>query len=450
MKRTLSALLAVLILLTAATGAVIHTVDAKKEHIVFTEQILAGDSAHLDGLSVSIKAGYGSALSWDLRHTIGQNPKTEAEFSLHGTETEYAVNEKFGMYVARDILVSSSHPIGEPLSSVFPESTVSFVFREAFESLLAEARQGKPSTQQIPLSDYFDYYPIEGTLMFSGFDRGNDGTSVKRFRQMLNDYFRIPVLKEEMRTLSVVAEADKLRYEIKTSGLYFDFMTQSVFTDDACYFIFDNKAVKDDARVDTSLIPGGYGIYKLTLTDNDLDTASLSTVFSLDEKTSIRTLDISRDKKSLYLITEENGIGILRILDADTMRVLYCGETDLSLFYEIYSGENYVLLQLKDQFRLIVCEDGVSYHEAFSFRHVHAHPLQTEALLYRDDTLVIVEPRRLHSYSPDAVGFSVAIYDDTGLLCHAEYDCNLDHPYAENELTGTRVQTVVLSAQWTS
>ena len=40
--------------------------------------------------------------------------------------------------------------------------------------------------------------------------------------------------------------------------------TESVVTDDACFFWFGNRT-EQDQLVDTSRIPGGYGVYMLPL-----------------------------------------------------------------------------------------------------------------------------------------------------------------------------------------
>ncbi len=438
MKRTLL-ILTVLILFAVSTGIACHTVDTAKNNVVFTEKLLSGDLAHLEELTVSVNASYGSTLYWKISHDIGKAPHTVTDFSLFQTSEEeeygYAAAQNFSLSVAcRPYL---SHPfIGESSFRLFFTSEPSFQpLREEFEALYVQSQNGIETEKTVRLSDYYDYYPVGVNFSYPGQYRKQRDQQINAFREKLNAYFRIPVLDTEARILSVTQEdAGTSRLNARASGSYFEFMTKTVFTEDACYFVFDNRvSARDAVRVDTSLIPGGYGIYKIPLTESFFDTDGLETVFSLRERTDIRTFELSEDKKHLYLVCDEDGVGMLKVIDIETMSVVYQRETDTSLFYSIYSGDRYILLQLKNRCQLIVEEDGV-YRDAFSFEYPYAHQLDRAAILCRNGKLIIADLLRLHSYAPDAVGFSVAIYDSSGLLCHAEYDCNLDHPYAENEL----------------
>ena len=86
--------------------------------------------------------------------------------------------------------------------------------------------------------------------------------------ESFNRFFRIPVLESESRVLE--AEWDsisgvRLSYELnraKNDLDYFSFETIACGTPEAVYFTFDPHSYRGEL-VDTSQIPGGYGLYKL-------------------------------------------------------------------------------------------------------------------------------------------------------------------------------------------
>ncbi|MBQ9748361.1 MAG: hypothetical protein IJV98_06215 [Clostridia bacterium] len=418
MKQLRILMISLLLILTVSAIVITATVDAEKHDIRFTETIISGDPAYADGLSVSVRARYGSALHWDITHTIDiAEPKTESHFSLFATGDEYEIHKRFYLCVARELLIATAYPNGDRLPSAW-SSGVMYPLRNEFEALWDTAKQHGSAHETILLSDYYEYYPVENFLSISGMDRTQ--------YDAINEFFRIPVLTREQRRLSVTVEDGTTRFSIQPYGIYFDFTTQSAFTDDACYFVFDNKAIGTSARVDTTMIPGGYGIYRIPLHTN----GAPETVYPLAEETNILTLEISEDGELLYLITEENGEGHLTVIDVATMTAVYEYKATEKLYDKILKGENFILLHLNDAYELITIENGV-YRKAFSFQYCYSHSLNDASLSYRDGKLTIADPLRIHSAEPVGVGFSVAVYGDTGLLFHGEYDCNLDHPYVD-------------------
>ena len=85
-------------------------------------------------------------------------------------------------------------------------------------------------------------------------------------RPRLGRFFRIPVLQDEYVELGIDKNMDGTGSGRSISSVMegdrFWMNVESVITDDTCFFWFGNRTDKD-RLVDTSRIPGGYGVYML-------------------------------------------------------------------------------------------------------------------------------------------------------------------------------------------
>ena len=200
-----------------------------------------------------------------------------------------------------------------------------------WKELSEQSRQaGTQVEQPVRLADYYAFYPLNGYVSFAQtlieWDwRYPDEAS--QARQAMNDYFRIPVLENQYLLLSAfVREGSFSHYnsapfQDKPEYDWFDLNASYVMTEDAVYFTFGNRTWKG-STVDTSLIPGGYGIYCLPLsTDSQGQPTALfdnlSTLYSMDPSHEALSLHISKDERFLYLFSqqEEQSPVTLTVLD---------------------------------------------------------------------------------------------------------------------------------------
>ena len=227
-------------------------------------------------------------------------------------------------------------------------------------------KAGKPRI--LVLSDYLDYYPMFEDVYPPGWDIGEHGyisligqdhiqeKTLSSFEaamaiRELKDFFRIPVLKGDQWTMT-----ENTYYPDPVGTEHFVPIFINTNNDRNIFVTFCSLA-QNGQPVDTSLIPGGYGVYILPYVSSEENGGGKSYIkmeglrlFSpLDPATEVRKLGMSPDGKTLYVIYIKNGEYFARIIDAETAEVY----TDVSLgedkrsydsdFNEfLFTFENYV------------------------------------------------------------------------------------------------------------
>lgn len=151
-----------------------------------------------------------------------------------------------------------------------------FGFSTAYQSLLDTLSPGESGSMTIRFADYYDEYPFEFSIDLPGVnydplvnwqDASADSEWLgERAQAALGRFFRIPVLQDEYVELGIDKNMDGTGSGRSISSVMegdrFWMNVESVITDDTCFFWFGNRTDKD-RLVDTSRIPGGYGIYML-------------------------------------------------------------------------------------------------------------------------------------------------------------------------------------------
>ncbi len=152
--------------------------------------------------------------------------------------------------------------------------------------------------------------------------------------ESLNRFFRIPVLESEKRVLAAKRDSIDpigggawLSYELdraKNDLDYFSFETIACGTPEAVYFTFDPHSYRGKL-VDTSQIPGGYGLYRLPYD-------STEKVFLPEKLEMVYPLDPARDYVSVH--SSPDGQKLLL-----TSRAWQFGDTKESSRYEAADPE---------------------------------------------------------------------------------------------------------------
>ena len=152
--------------------------------------------------------------------------------------------------------------------------------------------------------------------------------------ESLNRFFRIPVLESESRILEAERNSIDslggawLSYELdraKKNADSFSFETIACGTPEAVYFTFDPHSYRGEL-VDTSMIPGGYGLYRLPYD-------SEKNVFLPEKLKMVYPLDPTRDYVSIH--SSPDGQKLLL-----TSRAWQFGDTKKSSRYEDADSES--------------------------------------------------------------------------------------------------------------
>lgn len=337
MKKIL-VLLIVLVLLSG--GSLIwtaHQVISAKDQAEIQESILHGSTDAVTGLSVRFRSQYQQRHYWDITHNLSTGEITPFHLYTEKPLEDEAVPEYDGLTLNVELhgYMSSQPDLRNPLSP-------------AFEKTAEKMMTGETRSETIRVKDYCTYYPLTGTLSapntffwdsraYRNWSRSpedaSDTNSVAYAIDVLQEFFRIPVLENEEAIITVQKEEHAYSCNVirfpEVCEDYYLMNSFSVLSDSDIYMTFDTHSEKGQI-VDTSLIPGGYGIYRLPYlkeytgkeNSSGILVDELTMVYPLSPEIQVMDLTISPNKSSLLLHFIENGSYILTVIDADSMEQL--------------------------------------------------------------------------------------------------------------------------------
>ena len=462
MKKIIATVLLLVLLSAVAFCTVGFAVGSERTNVAVKERVLYGDRSYAEGVTVQTKAHYDLHLLWNTSYTIGENPviKTDYEFYysayVKNTEPHYFgvmldANLKYGL----DIRASDEKCVG-----------LQKAYRELYQSL----KPGESGTKMIRLQDYYEYYPVRITMSLPGvLWQGNDYDALyddlsgqeRSVWDAFNEFFRIPI-PEDLPAFEIsMSRYSGDGFSMGSSGHENDyyFHTKATHTDDRVYFSISNKLYgKEGASyVDTSLIPGGYGIYSFAYEnvrgsadpsrapfhssyETGVDETSLATVYPLEQQEEVIYLTLSRDESKLLMFAEEYGTTYLTVIDIATMTALQKFKVTDAKYYTFYEYEDYIAMVGWDSVTVIEVQEDGTYRLAFDVSHmneVNASDYQrgvAPAMDFDGKRLVIVDSAgdgdNVYS-SLELCGFTVAVYDATGLVYYGEYESSLS-AYADH------------------
>lgn len=252
--------------------------------------------------------------------------------------------------------------------------------------------------------------------------------------------------------------------------------SESVVTDDACFFRLSNRT-ENGKLVDMSRIPGGYGIYILPYVQSEADSFpvtylcadQLACFFPLDPAVEIRHLGLTPDGSALVLHTVENNIYYVTLIDVKTAAVLqklavmddftdedYTNITETDDFTCIRVSERRicVLTQEADgQFQVALTSDFDSelpFAVGYSSISEMAFDGERLALVRNDETVLVNGAASTKRYLAgstaglitedgtyvDNCGFTIAVFDASGLAYYGGYCSSLEGVnYVSNDVT---------------
>lgn len=441
MKRVIALSIALLVLLIAITSALSLKIDAQKDDVRFDENILFGDPASLEGLCVGMRAHYDDRLYWNVKYDPAASAVMECDYRFSLSDLhEYGPYEHSGlsMYVSYFYEWDTDTPIEEL-------EGLSIAYRELYDA----TPEGEEVEKSVYVKDYYEYYPLAfhidlpSTVWASlrpsgeiGFRPGDELYEYKR----LCEYFKIPVLPYDKVTVTV--DKDKSNGVMAQQGgsdslsLY----TRSTYTDDGvCYFSIYNRT-NNGELIDTSHIPGGYGIYAVNfgrdtgVYDSGVYADSLRTVYALDENVIVKHITTNKSQTKLLLFTLEDDLSAsyLTVIDIATMKEeqkLHIYDYDV---YETFEYEDFLVVYASDMLILLEVDASGEYKVKFSVPVPYAVDerftyLDTLARMdYDGERLAVVGALEDNRYGTfDLCGFYLAVYDESGLVFYGEYNSSL-------------------------
>ncbi len=443
-----------LLLLLAALSVPYLAVDiyAAHDQVELQQQVILGDAAMADDLTLCIRTHYNDHLFWDTTYRPGTAPEVETDYRF-SAERDYEPWTPIYEGVRLESYLEAITMYGIEDSPMAESSGIALAFQELTEDTAA----GEDKSREIYLKDYLDYYPISVGFNFEdmgwslGMNTFVDDEDMQPGRwaydaTALQEYFKFPVLDNELLTISVAKNADGIVYRSslgpggKNSDV-FRFYTTGNWTEDACYFTFDAHSEKGTV-VDLSLLPDGFGIFRLPLNKNpDTQTPvvsdELDMVFPLNPDAVIVSLSISPEEDRLLLYTTEENTFFLTVIDIKTMEQLQKLElvtwSEEWPSYVLYEEEGYIAGFFDQENRLIVLE-----RDEHGLYQVKINtPYQNEQVLEYFPTYgltVDFDGNRLVAakFLPDSkygarqtCDLLLAVFDVSGMIYYGEYTSSL-------------------------
>ncbi len=439
MKKSLY--LTVVLLILTLSGVCTAAVSVSRQHdqVVITQSREVGEPAVLDGLNIQLGMGCRN-LFWNTTYLPGVSPQTTTDFRYIHNGSGMSYNDDntpyYSIYLRDDTTdllqydEEEENPVG---------------LSRAFHELAAVTSAGEEQERTIRLKDYVDYHTFDIGIVTptDEFYWLYNWKNIRPFEQELYDnfhsFFKLPTLEDETYNISLERDSKGKVYHLgggTTESDRFDFMAQDQYqcvTRQAVYFTFWNRTVKGNI-VDTSQIPGGYGIYRLPFTaDFDPETESgilseqLEMVYAIDPEHLVLGLGCSHDKSRLLLHTCENGEYVLTVLDSETLEVLqripYSPQAeDWYLWRDEEQDILLITLGWKDYVLFSLREDGL-YHLEFICEKGTMHLLNTDCDMAWDGQRLVLG--NINSSSERKYSFCFEVYDKTGLLYYGEYQNSL-------------------------
>lgn len=358
-KASIIMFIALILALGGTCFAAVNIYDNRDE-VTLTEMISWGEKEAIHDLELQMNTTYRDRLRWTTTVPMG-NPEeafTKYDFSVTPVYAELDRDRGLNMDVSID-----TSKVQEKILQGKTEGVV-----KAYQELADTIGPDEEAEKEICLKDYMDYYQYTVELDIPGteisrwkslYKKGVVQEQEKHTSEILNEFFKIPVMEEERHIISIGKNEQGNIYHTGSGNGESDFFYMGIFNaiaENDLYFTFDTHS-RDGVVVDTSLIPGGYGIYQLpfdsTLEGSEenadrisADADGLKMMYSLDPQIDVMHLHLNGKKDRLLLHAEENGKYVVTVIDVSAKEILQKIEVmdwNKDYGYQIYEEDNFVV-----------------------------------------------------------------------------------------------------------
>lgn len=460
------------------------SVLAQKDQVQFTEKILYGDQSVVDGVTVEMKNHYDEHLFWDSTYVIGENPTVSTDYEFYSTRH---VDGNYSYSGSMDLSADYFYILDwwEASNGNLTIEGLQLAMQELYEELGPSEEKEK----MIYIKDYSEYYSFtvevhapysleneteslhitlnENELKYAiPIGEKNEFSSelldeAKRnleWLEIFQEFFKIPVLENEAAIITMrkydtgevagwgmgtanmgtgTGEVDIPSLSDSEEYDAFSFNIASTISDGDCYFTFDTHTYQGNI-VDTSLIPGGFGIYHFPYDEEkqEIYPEQLQMVYALDPNVIIYDMTRDASGKNLLLFTEEDEKIYMSIIDIATMTLtdkIEVSSSEYGIDYHMYDdfmvvdGDKLVVFSIDANGRYSkVFAASKEKIEGLEVDNSGISEIPSSATEYdwNGETLVFAS----YTYNEEWYStpcFYVAAVDETGLLYLATYESSL-------------------------
>lgn len=358
MRKTSIIMFIVLILALGTTCFAAVKIYDSRDEVTLTEVTTWGNKDSIQDLTMQMNIMYKDRLRWKTMVPMGKPEEAVTKYKSTIIPVYTDLDRDAGLNM--DSSINTSMVQDNILQGSLNGIT------KAYAELADTIGPNEEAETEVYIKDYMDYYRYTVELDIPGtqfYEWGTMSQNViaqeqeKYVIEKLNDFFKIPVLKEEKSIISLGKnEYGDIYHTGSGTGEsdYFYMWTFNAIDENDLYFTFDTHS-RDGVVVDTSLIPGGYGIYCLPFDGSlegseenadriSVDVDGLKMVYALDPQIDVMHLHLNDNKDRLILHAEEFGKYVVTVIDVVTMNTLQKIEVmdwDEDYGYQIYEKEHF-------------------------------------------------------------------------------------------------------------
>lgn len=421
------------------------TVNARRDKVTITETVLAGDPSVIESVTVKTKTHYDNHLFWNTTYRAGNHPITETEYTF---SAEALYDERPVDY--RGVYLETYMEYGLDLRQDKSElSGLAVAYRDMYDAL----EPGEEMSKIVYIKDYYDFYPVCGYIELPGLHADFMGAETNMVTGMelyeveqLQEYFKIPVLEEQTREISVQKGTGNSMGSGSgsTESDEYYMYTYNALGKDACYFTFDTHSYEGKV-MDMSYLPEGYGIYCLPYATDEagkssVDLEQLSMAYALDPNVWILDFEINTEKDKLLLTTQENGIVYFTVIEIETMKTLQkleIAELKDTFIMQFASYEDFFVWTFADdRIALASVNEAGEYQLEFVVETDLPHQMlyygNTENVMDWNGEQLVISSFIMDEYGfHDTCGFHISVFDKKGLAYCGQYTSSLDTAYGK-------------------
>lgn len=459
MRKQVVALFAVLAVLLTAVVASAVVLKTRELPVTYEVQNQQGDVSAADGYRVSAQYVWNRHPSWHSTYTFGQPEPADSSFRFHSNRVslyDHAGSFRGAdlhnqMFAYQDIYFTDPKDLEEAWKVANEEMPP---YLAACLQLQKETPEGSLGTREVKLSELMDYYPVFYSIQIN--DRVGTWYEVYEWaysvgvpeQQIMQTYFRIPVLPEETCVLRVDKRAqngETAAEMLDTSQDSYQMNSAGTVKGNTAYFTFDAHTTQGNL-VDTSLIPGGYGLYSISADEenNWVDFDSLTTCMALDPDYYPETMEIDPETGYLhYFAHKESGDRWLMVIDLEKMEILQ------EIPIMVYEEDSYQWYRTKGA--TLYCISGGKYMDVFQQNeqglyepalHVSLEAdafdygeLQQADFAFHGENVAVVQALGScneensdgdQAWSQKTYGFRLTVLGDTGVQYRGDYLSSLE------------------------
>jgi len=475
MRKSLALFMVLLVVAIGGTCYVSASLLKEKDNVQITETVVLGDKSAVEGVTIERNVKYDRYMRWNTTYVVGKESKCDTiyTFDEQGRLREEADYRYSGLELYTDVIRGHAfvEMDAEKLTGV----------NRAMKELFDKTEPGEENRAIIDLADYSDFYEYEITIDLPGgvsyhfINQSDIEEAMLRYNanetymeelkeqqyilEKLTEFFKIPVIENHLYEIAVSKDTEGNLYgwsygsangggssgNVSMGGTLsesdaFSLWAISVYTEDMCYFTF-YPYTDDRQLVDTSYIPGGFGIYQLPFDKEKatIDVDNLKLVYSL-EPNEVLNLHYDERRNTVLLVGHnETGSGYkITVFDADTMEMkqeLIFSERGYSSD-DIYFGDDFVVLGAADDVVVLsVNKDGIYQKEIecdikrlIDETSVDYLDFSYMGFDWNGEKLIFagsLNDSTSHRYY-QSCGFYLAAYDKNGLIYYGEYVNSLD------------------------